>query len=117
LRRGDIGSPSHRYTFDMGRNDDIDAIHAGFTAGTACDSCHLGGSVAPSFHDWQIGHAREARRSLATCQACHPDGDVCLKCHSARGGAVGFNPHPKDWNSIKGTLKKASNGRTCRRCH
>lgn len=117
LRRGDIGSPSHRYTFDLGMDGDIDSIHAGFTADKSCDSCHLTGSVAPSFHDWSIGHAREARRSLATCQSCHPDGDVCLKCHSARGGAVGFNPHPKDWDDIKGTLQKASNGRTCRKCH
>jgi len=117
LRRGDIGSPSHRYTFDMGLNGDIDDIHSGFSASTSCDSCHLSSSVAPSFHDWQIGHAREARRSLATCQSCHPDGDVCLKCHSAKGGAVGFNPHPDDWDSIKGTLKKTSNGKTCRKCH
>lgn len=117
LRRGDIGSPSHRYTFDLGLNGDVSAIHAGFTPGTQCDSCHRSGMVTPDFHSWSIGHAREARRSLATCQACHPDGDTCLKCHSARGGAVGFNPHPKDWDSIKGTLQKASNGKTCRKCH
>lgn len=117
FRRGDIGSPSHRYTFDLGFNGDIDDIHSAFDATTNCDSCHLSSSVAPSFHDWQIGHAREARRSLATCQACHPDGDACLKCHSAKGGAVGFNPHPDDWDSIKGTLNKASNGKTCRKCH
>lgn len=117
LRRGDIGSPSHRYTFDLGLNGDVSAIHAGFTPGTQCDSCHRSGLVTPDFHSWSIGHAREARRSLATCQACHPDGDTCLKCHSARGGAVGFNPHPKDWDDIKGTLQKASNGKTCRKCH
>lgn len=117
LRRGDIDSPSHRYTFDLGFNGDIDSIHSGFSPSTPCDACHLSSSVAPSFHDWQIGHAREARRSLATCQSCHPDGDVCLKCHSAKGGAVGFDPHPDDWDSIKGTLNKASNGKTCRKCH
>jgi len=33
------------------------------------------------------------------------------------GGVVGFNPHPKDWDKMKGTLQKASNGRTCRKCH
>lgn len=118
MRGSDIGSPSHRRSFDLGlANADIDTIHAGLSNTLACDSCHLGNSVAPDFHDWSVGHAREARRSLATCQACHPDGDVCLKCHSARGGAVGFNPHPDDWDSVKGTLKKASNGRTCRKCH
>lgn len=117
LRRGDIGSPSHRYTFDMGLNGDIDAIHGGFDASKNCDSCHTSGMVAPSFHDWQVGHAREARRSLATCQSCHPDGDTCLKCHSARGGVVGFNPHPKDWDKFKNRLNNASNGRTCRKCH
>lgn len=118
MRGSDIGSPSHRRSFELGfDNPDVEAIHAGMSPSTQCDSCHLGSSVAPDFHSWSVGHAREARRSLATCQACHPDGDVCLKCHSARGGVVGFNPHPKDWDKMKGTLQKASNGRTCRKCH
>lgn len=113
---GEIGSPSHRRSFDLGIQDpDIDAIHASINNSLACDTCHSGASM--DFHTWSVGHAREARRSLATCQACHPDGDVCLKCHSARGGAVGFNPHPKDWDDIKGNLSDATNGRTCRRCH
>lgn len=117
MSRGNIGSPSHRYTFDLGMNGDIDAIHAGFDATKNCDNCHQSGIVAPSFHEWQIDHAREARRGLATCQACHPEGDVCLKCHSAKGGAVGFNPHPKDWDDMKNRLNDASKGRTCRKCH
>lgn len=118
FRSDEIGSPSHRRSFDLGFADsDIDAIHAGLSNSLQCDSCHLQGSIAPDFHTWSIGHAREARRSLATCQACHPEGDVCLRCHSARGGAVGFNPHPKDWDDISGNLEDASNGRTCRRCH
>lgn len=117
LRRGGIESPSHRYTFDMGTDShDVPGFHAAVNT-TMCDACHTAGTVAPDFHDWSVGHAREARRSLATCQSCHPDGDTCLRCHSARSGVLGFNPHPKDWNSIKGTLKKVSNGRTCRKCH
>lgn len=118
LRGDSLGSPSHRRTFDLGFGDtDIDAIHAGMDPSITCDSCHLQGSIAPDYHSWSIGHAREARRSLSSCQACHPDGDVCLRCHSARAGAGGYNPHPKDWGDIKDNLRKASNGKTCRRCH
>ena len=116
FRSGDIGSPSHRRTFDLGLEDtNIDVIHAGFDNTLACDTCHEEAGI--DFHSWSIGHAREARKSLATCQSCHPDGDVCLRCHSARGGAYGFNPHPKDWDDIKGNISDASNGRTCRKCH
>ncbi|MDT8441549.1 MAG: cytochrome C [Desulfuromonadales bacterium] len=124
FRNGDLGSPSHRRTFGLGFDDaDFDQIHQPIRnlaikdASLACDSCHLQSSVAPDFHSWSIGHAREARRSLATCQSCHPDGDVCLQCHSARSGASAFNPHPKDWGDMKNRLKDASNGRTCRKCH
>jgi hypothetical protein len=113
LRRGDIGSPSHRRTFDMGLN--VAVGHENFTA-AMCDDCHQPDSVSPSYHAWSIGHAREARRSLATCQACHPDGDVCLKCHSARGG-LRINPHGDDWGDRKGSLNDAGNGKTCRKCH
>lgn len=79
-----------------------------------CQTCHID-SVLPS-HDWSNQHAREARKNLATCQSCHPDGDVCVKCHSARSG-LGANPHPKDWKDMAGRLKRASDGRTCRKCH
>lgn len=116
FRNDDIGSPSHRRTFDKGLDGvDIDRIHAGINNSMACDICHADESI--DFHSWSIGHAREARRSLASCQACHPEGEVCLRCHSARGGAFGFNPHPKDWDDFKDNLRKASNGKTCRRCH
>jgi hypothetical protein len=87
--------------------------HGGF-APDSCDACHPG-SVLPS-HDWSAGHAREARKNLVTCQACHPEGDICLTCHSARGG-LGVNPHPKDWGDIQNRLKNASGGKTCRKCH
>jgi len=124
FKSSDIGSPSHRRTFRLGFDDaDFESIHAPIRgnnpsdASLMCDSCHLQSSVAPDFHNWSIGHAREARKSLATCQACHPEGDVCLRCHSAKSGAAAFNPHPKDWGDFKNRLDRASNGRTCRKCH
>lgn len=117
FRVGRSSGASHRRVFDLGLNGDIDAIHAGFTPDVQCDACHLQGSVAPDFHTWSVGHARDARKNLATCQSCHPDGDVCIKCHSARGGAVGYNPHGKDWDDRKSRLNDASNGKTCRKCH
>lgn len=79
-----------------------------------CQECHIG-SVLPT-HEWSRSHAREARKNLATCQACHPEGDVCMKCHSAVSG-LKINPHPKDWDSMKDRLSNASDGRTCRKCH
>lgn len=89
------------------------ATHADFRP-DSCQSCHKD-SVLPS-HEWSASHAREARKNLATCQACHPDGDKCLRCHSARGG-LAVNPHPRDWNDIKNRLKRAGDGKTCRKCH
>lgn len=116
LGRGGVESPSHRYTFDLGDGtNEAPAFHTGFDT-TMCDLCHLSATVEPVFHDWAIGHAREARRSLATCQTCHPEGDICVRCHSARG-SLAFNPHGNDWDDIQGNLRKASNGKTCRKCH
>jgi len=80
----------------------------------SCQTCHPG-SVLPS-HEWSGSHAREARRNLAACQACHPDGDPCLKCHSARSG-LRVNPHPDNWGSIKDRLNRAAGQRTCVKCH
>lgn len=59
-------------------------------------------------------HASEARRELSSCQSCHPGGEVCLPCHSARAG-LGVNPHPKDFNA--GRIRSRSNNRTCPVCH
>lgn len=87
--------------------------HSSFTE-DQCQTCHPN-SVLPA-HEWAEGHAREARKNLATCQACHPEGEVCLKCHSARTGLM-VNPHPDDWNDMKGRIESASGGKTCRRCH
>lgn len=120
LRGDGIGSPSHRRTFDLGvdsSNEFVKRTHEE-NAGTPCDTCHTRDTVAPDAHSWSIGHAREARRNLTTCQACHPDGDVCLKCHGGlRGGVLRLNPHGDGWGDRKGGLKDASNGKTCRKCH
>jgi len=80
-----------------------------------CSFCHPKNSVLPS-HEWSGSHAREARKNLATCQACHPDGDICLRCHSAVTG-LRINPHPGDWDKRSGRLERASGGKTCRKCH
>jgi hypothetical protein len=87
--------------------------HAQFTE-SSCQNCHPN-SVLPS-HEWSNRHAREARKNLATCQACHPEGDICLKCHSAKSGLM-VNPHPSGWDGIKDRLERASSGKTCRKCH
>ena len=89
------------------------APHSTF-AEDSCQTCHPN-SVLPS-HQWASSHAREARKNLATCQACHPEGDICLKCHSATSG-LRVNPHPKDWGDFSGRLERASDGKTCRKCH
>lgn len=59
-------------------------------------------------------HAEEARRSLAACQSCHPDGDVCLTCHSAKIGTK-VNPHPRSFKADR--IRSKSNDRSCRVCH
>lgn len=59
-------------------------------------------------------HAAEARRNLASCQACHPEGDVCLTCHSAKTG-LKVNPHPKGFKADR--IRSRSNNRSCRVCH
>jgi len=83
------------------------------TAAT-CQGCHPN-SVLPS-HTWSSSHAREARRNLPACQSCHSDGEICLKCHSAKSG-LRVNPHPDNWGSIQGKLNKAAGKRTCVKCH
>jgi len=113
--RSNIALASHRLSWsNLAVGDAVDQkTHAQFTP-DQCQNCHPN-SVLPA-HEWADQHAREARKDLATCQACHPNGDVCLKCHSATSGLM-VNPHPKNWNDIKDRLRSASNGRTCRRCH
>ena len=105
----DLALSSHRRGF---RDRALDPAHAGFDD-SQCQVCHPD-SVLPT-HTWSREHAREARKNLASCQACHPNGDTCLKCHSARSG-LGINPHPDNWDNIKNNLDRAGNGRSCRRC-
>ncbi len=105
----DLAIQSHR----RGWSDLPGVEHALFTP-EMCQTCHPN-SVLPS-HQWASTHAREARKNLTTCQACHPEGDICLKCHSARSGLM-VNPHPKDWNEFEGRMDRASGNRTCRKCH
>lgn len=62
---------------------------------------------------WNQEHAQEARRNLQSCASCHPDGDVCLNCHSAKTG-IKINPHPKNFKS--GKLLDKTN-RSCIVCH
>jgi hypothetical protein len=87
--------------------------HENFTE-DMCQICHPN-SVLPA-HQWSQSHAREARKNLVTCQSCHPDGDTCLTCHSAKTG-LRVNPHPKDWDDMKSRLRDASDNKTCRKCH
>ena len=110
FNRADLAVESHRKGFTNGT---LGGDHALFND-QQCQSCHPN-SVLPS-HQWTNSHAREARKNLATCQACHPDGDVCLKCHSAKSGLMA-NPHPRDWDDIKNRLQRASDAKTCRKCH
>ncbi len=109
----DLAIKSHRRGFSDLPAGTGNAAHATFTE-AQCAECHpnsvvIGGS-------WSASHAREARKNLATCQACHPEGDICLTCHSATSG-LKINPHPRDWDDISGRLERASDGRTCRKCH
>jgi hypothetical protein len=110
----DLAIQSHR----RGWSDLKGGVNHGYVTenlGTvSCQLCHPD-SVLPQ-HEWSSRHAREARKNLMTCQACHPEGDVCMKCHSALSGLM-INPHPSNWDSNKDRIKKASNGRTCRKCH
>lgn len=113
FRRSSLAGASHRRSFSSLTVGDSGPAHEDFSA-DQCQICHVD-SILPS-HEWTTDHAREARKNLATCQACHPEGDVCLTCHSARSG-LGVNPHPKDWDDIEGRMLRASDGRTCRKCH
>ena len=106
----DLAIASHRRGFSDGT---LGGAHAFFNE-FQCETCHPN-SVLPS-HEWSGQHAREARKNLVTCQSCHPEGEICLKCHSARSG-LKVNPHPEDWKDFDGRLDRASGGKTCRKCH
>ncbi len=107
----DLAIASHRKGWSL--LEVVGTPHENFTE-DMCQQCHPN-SVLPA-HQWSSSHAREARKNLVTCQACHPEGNICLTCHSARTG-LRVNPHPKDWDDMKDRLRDASDNRTCRKCH
>ncbi|PLX68818.1 MAG: cytochrome C [Denitrovibrio sp.] len=108
-----LAGSSHRQSWSNLLTSATGIPHENFST-FSCQTCHLD-SVLPA-HEWSREHAREARKDLAACQTCHSEGDTCLKCHSAVNG-LQVNPHPENWNDIKDKLEKASDGRTCRKCH
>jgi hypothetical protein len=91
-----------------------------------CTSCHSRfpkGSMKIKSHlrvgdsqtwTWKSDHSLEARRNLQTCQTCHPEGDVCLSCHSAKALGGKVNPHPRNF---KGSNYRSRSDKTCRACH
>lgn len=109
----DLQFRSHRRQFRDIPLSSVGPNHANFTE-AQCRSCHPGG-LLPS-HRWAGDHAIEARRNLRSCQACHSEGDVCIKCHGARSG-LKVNPHPRDWGSVKDRFRSKSGGRSCLKCH
>lgn len=86
--------------------------HERFPKGSMRIKSHLPSGSGQTFI-WTSEHASEARRNLQSCQVCHPDGDVCLRCHSAKSGAR-VNPHPE---SFRGGNISSRTSKTCRVCH
>ena len=90
------------------------ACHDRFPQGNLRIKSHLMlGSVSQAYAPALNEHAIEARRNLQSCQACHPDGDVCIQCHS--GGRT--NPHPRSWGAIKNNYRDQAGNRVCLKCH
>ena len=106
----------------------VGPMHKTFSP-SQCQSCHPGGMLTQNV--WSSEHAREARTNLQSCETCHPQGNVCIKCHSAvPGSGLMINPHPSGWTGtldaqghilsatgFAGRLQSAGGGRTCIRCH
>jgi hypothetical protein len=113
FKPSDLAMASHRRQFSDINLKSVGPNHTIFNT-EQCQTCHPNGLVPT--HQWSADHAREARRNLSTCQTCHPEGDVCMKCHSAATG-LKVNPHPRSWGSIKNRLGRASDNRTCLKCH
>ncbi|HBG04304.1 MAG TPA: cytochrome C [Geobacter sp.] len=90
------------------------ACHARFPQGNLRIKSHLAlGSVGQAYAPALNEHATEARRNLQSCQACHPDGDVCIQCHAS--GST--NPHPRNWRAIKNNYRDKAGSRVCTKCH
>jgi len=90
-----------------------DQCHSRFPAGDLRIKSHRPlGSGGQQF-TWNTNHSTEARRNLQSCQTCHPEGDVCIQCHSS--GKT--NPHPRGWRSIKGVYQDRGASQVCHKCH
>lgn len=87
------------------------SCHDRFPKGRMHIKSHLRSGGAQTYAWWRAEHSTEARRNLASCAACHQDGDVCLQCHSAKVGAK-INPHPRSFKGLNGRGNS-----TCRKCH
>ena len=109
----DLRILSHRKGWSDLRPGQGGPKHSTFNT-SQCQQCHPN-SVLPK-HEWSASHAREARKNLTSCETCHPDGDVCIKCHSSKTG-LKISPHPRNWGKVSGRLSRASNDRTCIKCH
>lgn len=108
-----LGVLSHRRGFSDLPASAGGPRHATFPD-SSCKTCHPN-SVLPTL-TWTSSHRQETRRNLAACQSCHPDGDVCMKCHSARSGLM-VSPHPDNFGKIAGKLNRIAGKRTCVKCH
>lgn len=88
------------------------ACHSRFPKGSLRIKSHLMLGENNQRTTWATNeHPIEARRNLQSCQTCHPEGDVCIQCHSS--GRT--RPHPRSWNSSN--FKDRSNGKMCLKCH
>jgi len=90
------------------------ACHSRFPKGQLRIKSHLmlgpdGQRYAPALNE----HALEARRNLQSCQTCHPEGDVCIRCHAS--GRT--NPHPRNWSNISRNFTNKAGDKVCRKCH
>lgn len=89
------------------------SCHSRFPTGNLRIKSHLmNGGAGQAYSFVASEHASEARRNSQSCQACHPEGDVCIKCHASN---TKNNPHPRSWKS--GNMKKRTNEKTCLKCH
>jgi len=98
------------------------ACHSRFPTGSLRIKSHLLGgpnngttlgSTPSATTSWALGeHPAEARRNLQSCQICHPDGDVCIQCHSGGNSA---NPHPRGFKASN--IKGRTNAKMCLKCH
>ncbi len=88
------------------------SCHDRFPKGSLRIKSHLRSGNSQTW-TWKSEHSTEARRNLQSCQTCHPQGDVCIQCHSS--GRV--NPHPRNWKDVRGNYKDRAGSRVCLKCH